>query len=470
MKKSIRLVIASIAMAIVVFASCKKFDQDNPVPANPEIQVSRQGEVTPDPPELKAKFKLEFSEKFLKEGKTIAFTKNGRKYYDGSHEALRLEFNSAARAADRGTKGNGWGQGGSQGGTTTGGGGTGTGGTTTGDITPPRVWINSPTAGQILDLNNGGLYGANWGCFVDDAVKLQRVLVKIKGEIILDTVGGLKSGYGNFNVLQGVYTFPFGDGTYDMAIQAWDSAGNTTTSIVLFSRNTQTAPITVNLPSSWILPTPRDPYSYQGGEGSCAAFAVANAYTIQRYVKEGQTKGFNSNNVYSPEWIYNIAVSSAGWSCGSGSSIISNMNIVLTRGIPTWNALPYDYNNGCDTSMFTNAIRVNAESNKIATWGSSVMTGDVDCVKQKIYEGKVGIFTLSMDRNFYGGAPDYIWTFPHYYDYFLHACVIVGYDDSKHAYLVFNSYGDSWAGNNCRWIDYDFFWQCVSYSAYYFNM
>ena len=99
---------------------------------------------------------LQFSEKLLREGRTVAFTKSGKKYHDGSHEALRLEFQSQAR----GTKGNGWGQGGSQGGTTTGGGGTTT---TTGDVTPPRISISSPTAGQILNLGNGGLYGANWG-------------------------------------------------------------------------------------------------------------------------------------------------------------------------------------------------------------------------------------------------------------------------------------------------------------------
>ena len=450
-------------ISVGFLTSCNKLDQDNPMPVNPEIQISRQNEVLPDPMEIKMKTPLQFSEKLLREGRTVAFTKSGKKYHDGSHEALRLEFQSQAR----GTKGNGWGQGGSQGGTTTGGGGTTT---TTGDVTPPRISISSPTAGQILNLGNGGLSWCNWGFFVDDDYKLTRVLVKIKGELILDTTGVLDADGSNgiWTVFQGVYSFPFGDGGYDMVVQAWDSTGNTNISTVIFSRNTQTATPTVSLPSSWILPTPRNPYSYQGGEGSCAAFAAANAYTIQRYVKEGQTGGYNSNNVYSPEWVYNIAV--GGRSCGGGSGIMSNMWIIQGRGIPTWNSLPYDYNNGCDTAIFTDAIRANATANKIVTGVVTATMADIELIKQNIYQGKPGTFGFAMDRNFVNGTPDYIWTFPHYQDYYLHGCVIVGYDDSKHAFLILNSWGDSWAGNNCRWIDYDFFWQCVSYSANFFTM
>lgn len=465
MKSQLRFIVALIATSVMFF-SCKKLDQENSQTATPNVfdpsVVLRPGEVLPDPPELKAKLKLEFSEELLREGKTIAFTKGGKKYYEGSHNQILLEAFSAAKG---GTKGNGWGQGGSSGGST--GGSTGGGGTTTGDVTPPRVIIVSPNAGQLYDISLRD--ACEVIILVDDNIKPKRIVAKIRDEVIMDTTSTtFRSGVGGFNELRQYYFFPFGDGTYNLVVQAWDDAGNSTTSTILFSRNSQTAPITVNYPEAYTLPQPRDPYSYQGGEGSCAAFTVSNAYTIQRYVKERQTGGFNANNVYSPEWVYNLAL--RGQNCGAGSSVIGNMAIVADRGIPTWSALPYNYNNGCDTSMFTDAIRANALSNKIATWGTTVTTADINLIKQNVYLGKVGMFMFGMDHNFVGGGPDYIWTFPHYYDYYLHGCCVVGYDDSKHAFLVFNSWGDAWANNNCRWIDYDFFWQCVASNLYYFNM
>ena len=38
-----------------------------------------------------------------------------------------------------------------------------------------------------------------------------------------------------------------------------------------------------------------------------------------------------------------------------------------------------------------------------------------------------------------------------------HAMVISGYDDSKHAFRIRNSWGNTWGDNGSAWIDYDFF-------------
>jgi len=310
-------------------------------------------------------------------------------------------------------------------------------------------------------------YHCNGSGYVDDETKLARIQITIRGDIVLDTTANLKSGYGNWNVIQVPYMFPYGDGTYNMTWKAWDSTGNMTSYNSVFSRNTEFTVLPADMPSSFSLPYPRNPYAAQGGEGSCAAVTVNSAFTIQKYVRGGLTGGYNDNNVYSPEWIYNIAL--GGRSCGAGSSTLGNMGIVVNRGVPTWNYLPYSALNGCDTLMFTEAIRANAALNK-GTWGFNVATADINAIKYNVYKGYVGSFSYQLDHQLINNPyPGYIWNFPHFQDGGPHASCIIGYDDSKHAFLMLNSWGDSWADQNTIWVDYDFFWQAVAGGIYYFG-
>jgi C1A family cysteine protease len=47
--------------------------------------------------------------------------------------------------------------------------------------------------------------------------------------------------------------------------------------------------------------------------------------------------------------------------------------------------------------------------------------------------------------------------------------VIVGYDDSKNAWRVMNSWGASWCENGYGWIDYNFFPQTGSAWTFVMN-
>ncbi len=99
-----------------------------------------------------------------------------------------------------------------------------------------------------------------------------------------------------------------------MTAQAWDAKGNTTVTSIVFYRNTQMTVLPVTLPSAYTMPHITDgTYINQGGEGACAAFTVASAYAIDRYNKASLTGGFNGNNIYSPEWIYNISLARGGF-------------------------------------------------------------------------------------------------------------------------------------------------------------
>lgn len=462
-----QLLIFSVSLLLLV--SCNKENTD---PVRTYQIGSKSSGVINDPDELKSKFKPVFSENFAKEGRTVSFVRGKSVLNVGALEANELFLQPQSNTAARPNKGN-WSGGGGTGG---GGGGTsGGGGTTTiTDYKAPRVMITMPTAGYVFDLKSLQYYAMNWRVIADDETKLVRVVVKIKGNVVKDTSGAYLEPLSTvdvWSVLTGIYTFPYGDGNYDMSAQAWDAQGNTTITSIVFSRNTQMTTLPTPLPTSYTIPHITDnTYLYQGGEGSCAAFSVSYAYSIERYNKENQTGGYNGNNVYSPEWIYNISLARSGNAgrCGAGSGILGNIGTVVNRGVPTWNVYPYSQNNGCDTSNFTDAIRANASLNK-AIYGTYVPTLDRNLIKLRVTQNKVGIFAFQIDSKFMNAGSNYIWTFPHLYDGYLHSMVIVGYDDTKNAYLCLNSWGTSWASAGRIWVDYDFFEQYVSTTCWYFG-
>ena len=454
-------------ITIVTFWSCTKTNfETQPTEV---VSQERMSGVLPDPPELKKNFSFRGSKEFIENGRTVAFNKNGKKIVDMRIADAELLMKGTAA---KGTKGGGWGQGGNPGsggtGGSTGGGTTGGGGTTQTDFTPPRIIGLDPASGRVFNLA-GQWQQIELFAWVDDETQLARIKVTVRGDVLLDSAGPFLQGYGNFNTIRIPYKFPFGDGTYDMVWQAWDKAGNTVIASSVFSRNTEFTAVPDNLPTSYILPhmvnENSGKYIYQGGEGACAAFAVNSAYTIQKYVHGGLTGGYNDNNVYSPEWIYNYGHMGT---CGSGSAILYNMSIVVNKGVPTWAVLPFDYNNGCDTGYFTQSVKDAALLNK-GIWGFNTMTADINAIKYNIYKGYVGAFGYQLASDMASSGPGFVWNFPHLQDYSTHASCIIGYDDSKHAWLMLNSWGPTWADQGCIWIDYDFMWQAVSGALYYFG-
>jgi C1A family cysteine protease len=71
---------------------------------------------------------------------------------------------------------------------------------------------------------------------------------------------------------------------------------------------------------------------------------------------------------------------------------------------------------------------------------------------------------VSIDANFYNAGNGYIWnSFSGFYN--THIVTIVGFDDSKNAFLAINSFGTNWGTNGYIWIDYQFL-STVCYQVY----
>ena len=106
-----------------------------------------------------------------------------------------------------------------------------------------------------------------------------------------------------------------------------------------------------------------------------------------------------------------------------------------------------------------------AANYKITTY-QQLLPSDITAIKTSIVNKHPLTFTFTSDYNFYNATPGYIWSSrgtlmgPH-------AVTIIGYDDSKHAYKVINSWTAVWGDQGCTWIDYTFF---TTISGYVYSM
>lgn len=202
--------------------------------------------------------------------------------------------------------------------------------------------------------------------------------------------------------------------------------------------------------SKWF-PTPGD----QGEQGSCVGWAVA--YGVKSYLEavERQTPPTEDNQIFSPAFVYNQINQ---WGCMGGSSITDALELMQTSGVATLEAFPY---NEADCQLEPNGdVKASASDYKIAGWkrveffneglmktllveGNPVVIGmQTDSWFVKLDEGEV--YRVASNRR--GGG---------------HALVVVGYDDRRSAYKVFNSWGTDWGTNGYGWIAYDLFVEVV---------
>jgi len=263
------------------------------------------------------------------------------------------------------------------------------------------------------------------------------------------------------------WTIPTVNGNYVLTARAFDAAGNQGEHLISIFKTDSTTTTTTTvpvppptLPSSKILNVPTA--FYQGSEGSCVSCAVALQASIEKYYYTNNTTYSQSTNILSPEWIYNYnlcgddplnPLSFCG-NCGNGSWISTSLDIMYKKGAPRWSVCPYSYQNGCTTAGFTQAMTDDAALSKFTNYGYT-LSSDIYQMKRLICNNHPLSFVFTMDTNYYNSTCGYIWNSRG--DYMSsHALVIIGYDDSKNAWLAQNSWGTSWSCNGQIWIDYNF--------------
>jgi len=214
-------------------------------------------------------------------------------------------------------------------------------------------------------------------------------------------------------------------------------------------------PLMGNLPPAKDLsenfPTP----GQQGAQSSCVGWAVSALKAFQERVERSWPLN-TPQHQFSPAFIYNQIRTSTD--CKGGSSFLSALNLVRRDGAATLADFPYDPNT-CEAAA-TPLIKQNAAYFRIADW-RRVNVQDETEVKNQITANFPVLVAAQVDRAFMSLAGTSVYT------QFIgpslggHAMVVVGFDDTKSAFKVMNSWGTNWASGGFGWIGYTAFGQMM---------
>lgn len=219
------------------------------------------------------------------------------------------------------------------------------------------------------------------------------------------------------------------------------------------------------LPPQYLLSFPQP--AFQGSEGSCVAFACA--YGVMSFHKGGNFSlndgTVNKSRVYSPEYVYNQTKVDAN-DCAKGSYLVSYagytgaLDLLVEKGVCTWNDMPYSYTNGCNT-LPNGSQNAAASSVKLAKY-ERVLNYSTAYLKSLIVQNKPIIIAAEVDAGFMNANSSYIWNSRVGTVAGFHAMIVIGYDDNKNAFRLLNSWGQTWGDNGYTWLDYDYFQNVVA--------
>lgn len=202
----------------------------------------------------------------------------------------------------------------------------------------------------------------------------------------------------------------------------------------------------------------------QGGQGSCAAWAITYyAYGYLEAKDNNWADAYSGNNAHlmSPAWTYNKV--NGGYD--SGSSMYSNAKIIKDWGVSSMANMPYDWHDaiswGNESAWIEAPMHRSLDSYSISYSGDST----VEYVKEVVSSGTPVVFAI--DANEYSpGFSDsnHIISSSEYDSQTInHAQTIVGYDDAITddgdigAFRVVNSWGVGWGDDGYYWLTYDAF-------------
>ncbi len=214
-----------------------------------------------------------------------------------------------------------------------------------------------------------------------------------------------------------------------------------------------------NLPASFSLNTP--PIISQGETSKCVAFS--SAYYILGMYNGATTK--NYDKIPSPEFIYaTYKKINKDNDCNDGcflfndntNGIIGVSELLKQYGTTTWNQMPFVDSPNCSV---TNSIQISqALNNKIAGYYRLAEDeyNDIEELKSWLYAGFPIWFGVDVDSGFQNLKAGKVWSSAKGKAQGGHAMTIVGYDDTKKAFKIANSWGTEWADAGFGWVGYDY--------------
>ncbi len=201
----------------------------------------------------------------------------------------------------------------------------------------------------------------------------------------------------------------------------------------------------VTLPASITLQMP--PVENQGSEGSCVSFALTYARSYEAFKSSGATSYSQSTNMLSPEYLFNQTKTTTA--C-NGSALLTALNFLKSNGVCTWASMPYTWT-GC--SLMPTATQTAEAANFRILSYSQIYASDITAIKTMLVNKRPLVSQVAADNEFVNAGAGFIWkSFSS--PVATHAIAFVGYDDSKNAFKIINSWGTSWGDAGYSWIDY----------------
>lgn len=212
-----------------------------------------------------------------------------------------------------------------------------------------------------------------------------------------------------------------------------------------------------SLPESVSLERFFPPVGDQGRYGTCVAWATGyNLKTALNAINNKWTPEQLADpaNQTSPKDLWmGIPSSRKGQYC-EGTVFEAAFSVLKTKGASNLAKVPYSNMGTCKGSFAGDS------DNRIVSFNHVVASGGLPSVKQiKAYlrDTVPLVFAANVGNVFTSWRSDKVFSSSDNGKKGGHAMVITGYDDSRHAFRIRNSWGVSWGDKGSAWVDYDFF-------------
>lgn len=220
-----------------------------------------------------------------------------------------------------------------------------------------------------------------------------------------------------------------------------------------------------NLPEKVSLEEYFPPIGDQGSKGTCVAWAVGyNLKTALNAIDNGWTQAQLSDSAYQTSpgdlWLgIPIQNKGDGQNVCNGTQFNPAFMTLVRYGAASMKDTPYDELGNCI------GIQKGDVNNRIASFSQVVSDSirnvpSVEQIKSYISNKQPLVIGASLGERFFGWSTDDVIT----YDtknyrgmHANHAMVLTGFDDSRNAFRVRNSWGEQWGDDGSIWVDYNFF-------------
>jgi len=205
------------------------------------------------------------------------------------------------------------------------------------------------------------------------------------------------------------------------------------------------------------------PIGKQGNYGTCVAWAVGyNLKTALNAIDNHWTHEQLDSAIYqtSPKdlWL-SIPRSQKGQSC-EGTCFEPAFEALMSDGVATMQAVPYQNLGSC------NGKKTGDSNNKLVSFSrviadSVTLIPKTEQIKAYLNAGTPLVLGAKLGDRFMNWSSGDVINFDTYNSpemmHAVHAMVLTGYDDSKNAFRVRNSWGKEWGDEGSIWVDYQFF-------------